>query len=110
MSTQIFARVSANVYGGFVMISRAVEKYYSPREAGFLLGFEERWVRDRIKAGELPGTTEIGGEYRIPASAINAKIEAGLVRGPGELGTSARSVGELRRKVGLRRGSGGSAG
>lgn len=78
---------------------RAVEKYYSVGETALLLGFSERWVRDRINLGEFAGALLIDRDYRVPASGINGWADQHRVRSAAELGVPARSVGELRRKV-----------
>lgn len=75
---------------------RAVERYYSVPETAMLLSFSERWVRDRIRAEEFAGVIEVGGELRIPASAINAFLARHERLEPG---IPARTVGELKRKV-----------
>lgn len=90
-------------------MSAIVEKFYAPWELVVLLGFTERhWIGKAMKgaAGDLPGATKIDGEWRIPAGDVVRLIEAGRVPAvdAGELGIAARSEGELRRKVGLRRG------
>lgn len=77
---------------------RAVEKYYSVAEVSVLLGFAERWVRDRIRDGRFAGVVDLGGHVRIPASSVNAYLEANPMFW--EAGVPARSVGELRRKAG----------
>lgn len=85
-------------------MTSVVEKYYSPRELVFLVGFTARHWVGKAEAGELAGATQLFGEWRIPGSTVNALLQAGMVRSPEELGVSARSEGELRRKVGLQRG------
>jgi hypothetical protein len=74
---------------------RAVERYYSVSEAGMLLGFSGRWIRDRIRSGELAGVVECGAELRIPASGINAYLDRHQYL---EAGIPARTAGELKRK------------
>jgi hypothetical protein len=87
---------------------RVVEKYYSPRELFYLLGFSPEFWRDKCKAGELTLRTgaparvvsepvEIAGELRIPASAVNAFL--GARRFFYDVGIKARNTGELRRKL-----------
>ena len=75
---------------------RAVEKHYSVGEAALLLGFSERWVRDRIRAGDFAGVIDCGSELRIPASSINAFLARHEYLEPG---IPARTAGELRRKA-----------
>lgn len=87
-------------------IPRVVEKYYSPSELSCLIGFADKFWRERAKAGEFTLTIddevvcqplEIGGELRIPATAVNAY----LVKHPYryDAGIKARNAGELRRKL-----------
>jgi excisionase family DNA binding protein len=78
---------------------RAVEKYYSVQEVALLLSFSERWVRDQVQSGRLDRVVRIGRDVRVPASAINALLEMHSGR-PRMVGIPARSVGELRRKLG----------
>lgn len=89
-------------------IPKVIEKHYSPRELSFLLGFDERWWRERAQAGELTvrddagnvisEPLELAGQLRIPASAANAY----LARHPYvyDAGVKARNRGELQRKLG----------
>jgi hypothetical protein len=88
--------------------SKVIEKHYSPRELGFLLGFDEKWWRQRAQEGEFAVRDEHGhtisqpvmlaGELRIPASGVNAY----LARNPYlyDAGIAARNHAELRRKLG----------
>lgn len=87
---------------------RAVEKYYSPQEAGWLLGFSERFIRDLAKSEELtlkePATGEvvaepvlIGGELRIPASCLNGYLARHPYRT--DPGIKARNKAELLRRL-----------
>ena len=87
-------------------IPRVVEKYYSPSELSGLIGFAEKFWRERAKAGEftlvIDGEVvcqplDISGELRIPATAVNAY----LVKHPYryDAGVKARNAGELRRKL-----------
>jgi hypothetical protein len=85
---------------------RVVEKYYSPRELSVLLGFSPDFFRDEAKAGSFTLTVdgsvvceavEIGGELRIPATAVNAWLVAHPYRY--DAGVKARNAGELRRKL-----------
>lgn len=62
---------------------KALEKHYTVAEVALLLGFSERWVRERIQDGSFgslergaSGPVQIGGtDWRVPASAINAYVE-----------------------------------
>jgi len=89
-------------------VPRVVEKYYSARELSFLLGFDEKWWRERAKAGEftiqlegheapLCQVVELGGELRIPATAVNHYLAQHPYRY--DAGVKARNKGELRRKL-----------
>ena len=87
-------------------VPRVVEKYYSPRELSFLLGFNAEFFRDQAKAGgftfSIEGTVaceplEIGGELRIPASAVNAWLARHPYRYDGDV--KARNAAELKRKL-----------
>lgn len=93
-------------------IPRVVEKYYSARELSFLLGFDEKFWRQRAKDGEFTLTQdahpdqapvivcqplEIAGEVRIPATAVNAYLARHPYRY--DAGVKARNAGELRRKL-----------
>ena len=87
-------------------IPRVVEKYYSARELGVLLGFSKDFFADLAKAGEFTLTVadqvviqplELGGELRIPASAVNAWLARHPYRY--DAGIKARNAGELRRKL-----------
>lgn len=86
--------------------SRAVEMFYSPREVGLLLGFDEKWVRQRAQAGEftvrhgdqvVAEPVELSGELRIPASGVNAYLARHPYRY--DAGVKARNKAELRRKL-----------
>ena len=94
-------------------ISRVVEKHYSPRELSFLIGFDEKFWRQRAKDGEFTLTIETGtesvvvcapleisGELRIPATAMNAWLARHPYRY--DAGVKARNQGELRRKLAAR--------
>ena len=87
---------------------RAVEKYYSPQEAGWLLGFSERFIRDLAKSEELTvkdgdsgeviaQPVFIAGELRIPASCLNAYIARHPYRS--DPGIKARNRAELLRRL-----------
>lgn len=85
---------------------RVVEKYYSLRELECLVGFGERFWRERAQCGDLTlkeGETiiaepvRIAGELRVPASAVNAYLARHPYRY--DAGVKARNVAELRRKL-----------
>lgn len=88
-------------------IPRAVEKYYSLRELSFLIGFAERFWRERAQSGELTlndeqgnvisQPLEIAGELRVPSSAVNAYLAKHPYRY--DAGIKARNQAELRRKI-----------
>ena len=81
----------------------AVEMHYTVGEVSLLLRMSERWVRDRIQAGEFGDTATdgpvlIGGtDWRIPASGINRYL-AGQRPLPSP-GVPARNRRELRAKA-----------
>ncbi len=87
---------------------RVLEKFYSPRELGYLLGFSESFWRKAAQAGEfiladsagniIAQPVEIAGEIRIPASSVNAYLARRPYRY--DAGVKARNIGELRRKLG----------
>jgi hypothetical protein len=85
-------------------VTRAVEKYYTVREAAWLLGFSPAWVRKKCEEGAFVGTVKIESDYRIPASGINQFLEARTIMHVEEalerVGLSARSATELKRKLG----------
>ena len=81
---------------------KAVEKFYSVAETALLLSLCTKTIIERLKAGDLgSAVVNLGSperpDYRIPASGINAWLEASRVFS--EPGIAARSVGELRRKA-----------
>jgi len=87
--------------------ARVVEKYYSPRELSSLIGFAEKFWRERCQAGEMTlrdgdvvisEPLDIAGELRIPASAVNAYLARHPYRY--DAGVKARNAAELRRKLG----------
>jgi hypothetical protein len=82
-------------------MQRAVEKYYSVSETGWLLSFSPSWVRQKISENAFPGTFKSDADFRVPASAINSFIDAHKLRFPDAdgLGISARSETEARRKI-----------
>jgi hypothetical protein len=85
-------------------MNRAVEKYYTVREAAWLLGFSPAWVRKKCEQGAFVGTVKIEADYRIPASGINAFLQARTImqieQALERVGLSARSTTELKRKLG----------
>ena len=88
-------------------IPRVLEKFYSVRELSYLLGFNEKWWRERAQAGDLvlmdsagnvvSEPVNLGGELRIPASAVNGYLARHPYRY--DAGVAARNRAELRRKV-----------
>lgn len=92
-------------------ISRPLEKYFSPRELCYLLGFADKFWRERAQAGDFTLTTaddrgnqvtvceplEIAGELRIPQTGVNAWLARHPYRY--DAGIRARNAGELRRKL-----------
>src|SRR4051812_28939553 len=91
------------------MSQRAVEKYYSVEEAMFLLGYTcSKTIIRKIKAGDFGSDVVDLGEnqpdYRIPASGLNAFLDRRRLFSESDssntdMGISARTIGELRRKV-----------
>lgn len=87
---------------------RVVEKYYSLRDLELLVGFGEKFWREKAQAGELTVTDGagqvlaqpvlLGKELRIPASSINTFLARNPYRA-GEPGIKARNSAELRRKL-----------
>lgn len=87
-------------------IPRVIEKFYSVKELQFLVGFGERFWRERAQAGDftiylgdeiIAQPVEISGELRIPASAVNAYLAKHPYRY--DAGVKARNTAELRRKL-----------
>jgi hypothetical protein len=77
---------------------RAVERYLSPQDVAFLLGFEVKWVYKRKHL--FAGAVDLDGDLRIPASSVNKYLDEHLIAPkPLPEGIAARSVGELRRKA-----------
>lgn len=85
---------------------RVLEKFYTAKELSWLIGFNERYWRDRMKAepkltgsaGELVSQcVVISGELFAPASWANAL----LARSPVEYdaGIKARNKSDLERKL-----------
>ena len=91
-------------------MNKVVEKYYSVRDLQLLIGFSERFWRDLALSGELTlregdevlaEPVDIGGQMRVPASAINSYLIRHPYRGDPS-GIKARNLGELRRKIAAR--------
>lgn len=85
---------------------KAVEKYYSIPEVALLVSLSTKTITEKMQTGEFGrevvnlGSDKPGGaDYRIPASGINAWLERRRVFVAPPPGISARSVGELRRRV-----------
>jgi hypothetical protein len=85
---------------------RVLEKFYSAKELSWLIGFNERYWRERMKAeprllgadGELISQcVVISGEFFAPASWANAL----LARSPlvYDAGIKARNKSDLERKL-----------
>lgn len=76
---------------------RVVEMHYTVQEIATLIRKCDRYVRDRIKSGVFGADVFfIDGDYIVAASAVNAFLEAHRFPTPG---VTARSEGELRRKL-----------
>lgn len=80
----------------------AVEKFYSVDETALLLSLCTKTVLHKLKTGEMGQEvvnlgSDIRPDYRIPASGINTWLQKRRVFS--EPGISARSTGELRRKI-----------
>ena len=81
---------------------KAVEKFYSVQESALLLSLGDKTVVAKMKAGDFgTGVVNLGSvlrpDYRIPASGLNAYLDARRVLP--QIGIAARTTGELRRKV-----------
>lgn len=85
---------------------RVLEKFYSAKELSFLIGFNERYWRDRMKAAPhlvdadgniISQCVEISGVLFAPASWANAL----LARSPLDYspGIKARNKSDLERKL-----------
>jgi hypothetical protein len=90
-------------------VSNAVEAYYTHRQIAVLIGNRSaRWVLDEIKAGNFGARVVVdAGDYLVPVSDVNAFLEKRrLFRDDKQElePITARTEGELRRKLGLRRG------
>lgn len=44
------------------------------REAALRLGFTQKYIRDLLYEGKLPGARKEGREWRIPASAVERRL------------------------------------
>jgi hypothetical protein len=76
---------------------RAVEMHYTAQEISVLIRKCDRYVRDRMKRGDFGADVFfIDGEYVATASAVNAFLDRHRLP---DMGTAARSEGELRRKL-----------
>lgn len=92
-------------------MSRAVEKYYTVAETAMLMELNRRTVVEKLLKREFgdavvdlakkgPHDEPKTHDYRIPASGINAYLNARRVFfTTDELGVTARNEGELRRKA-----------
>lgn len=82
----------------------AVEMHYTIAEVSLLLRLHSETVRERMKAGHYGQYfnmgTELRPDWRIPASGVNADLHRRRAFTETEPGVAARSVGELRRKIG----------
>lgn len=85
---------------------RVLEKHYTARELSFLIGFNERYWRDRMKAEpQLKGAAgevisqcvEISGEFFAPASWANGYLARKPVQY--DAGIKARNKSDLERKL-----------
>src|SRR5512139_2728861 len=68
---------------------KILEKFYSPRELGWMLGFSAAHIRRLARAGAFspggdPGRNiiHVASDIRIPPSGVNAWLEANRVRDP----------------------------
>ncbi len=70
--------------------------HYTAQEIAVLIRKSDRFVKDKIKAGEFGERVYlVGGVYIVPASAVNDFLDHHQLNAPG---VKARNVGELRRK------------
>jgi hypothetical protein len=77
-----------------------IEKYYRGKDVALLLDFSDKWVLQRVKAGDFGSCFYVAGDWRIPASGVNAFINRHAVaRGVVGEPVPARTEGELRRKL-----------
>jgi len=84
---------------------KVVEKHYSAKELSWLVGFDARWWRTRMKeepqllvdGAIVSGCVEIGGEFFAPSSWVNGYLARHPVRY--DAGVKARNTAELRRKL-----------
>lgn len=86
--------------------TKVLEKFYSPRELSYQLGFTEQFWRERCQAGDftlsvdgevIAQVLEIQGQLRIPASAVNAWLAKHPYRY--DAGIKARNKAELTRQL-----------
>lgn len=81
-------------------MTRVVELYYTVRDLCCLLRYSDTWVKQRIKAGDFgDGVLDVSGDYRVPASGVNAFLDRYKFTGAIPVGTAARTQGELLRKM-----------
>lgn len=82
-----------------------VEKHYSAKELSWLIGFDPKWWRTKMKEEprlKIEGATisecrEISGEFFAPASWVNSFLARNPVNY--DAGVKARNTAELRRKL-----------
>jgi len=78
---------------------RVIEAYYPAKQVAALLSFQPKWVIQRVRAGDFgPGCFYCDGDYRLPASGVNAFIARHAVPPPDDA-VVARTPGECRRKL-----------
>ena len=87
---------------------KAVEKFYSVADCALLLSLCPKTVIVKLKAREFGDAvvnlgSELRPDYRVPASGLNGYLETRRLfrRVNLQVGVSARTAGELRRKVQL---------
>lgn len=87
-------------------VAKVVEKHYSARELSFLIGFDPKYWRERMKAEPqlvdaaghvIAQCREISGEFFAPASWVNSYLERNPLRY--DAGIKARNTAELRRRL-----------
>lgn len=76
-------------------MSAAVEMHYTAVEVGLLIRKSVRYVKDKAKAGAFGAVFFVDGDYIIPASGVNAFLQAHPIPA---FGVRARSKGEFIRK------------
>jgi hypothetical protein len=78
---------------------KAVEMHYTATQIALLTQRTPKFIKDEMKAGKFgPDVFFLGGEFVATASAVNGYLEQH--RFPTFAAVRARSVGELRRKLG----------